>query len=166
MYHYYCCHYLYYWFDGCKMLSSINLLLLIIRSMLVSWGVYFGVTVADETRVSVLCLWARAGVDWRYCVGWPCCCLWCLSKSWEDHFIIVCLPCLTLLSRREPLGKWGQTAVFAVCFVFFYLVAGLALSGLSFWPVKLHGKVCYVAPWYYSVWGLVMASVVQNKAAL
>ena len=94
---------------------------------------------------SQCCALSEGLVDWRYCVGRPCCCLSCLSKSWEDHFIIVCLPRLTLLSRREPLGKWGLAAVFAVCSVF-YLVASLALSGLLFLPVKLLGKVCYTAP--------------------
>lgn len=76
-------------------------------------------------RVSQSCALSESLVDWRYCVGQPCCCLSCLSKSWEDHFIIVCLPCLTLLSRREPLGKWGLAAVFAVCSVFTELLAWL-----------------------------------------
>lgn len=65
--------------------------------------------------------------DWRYCVGQSCCCLSSLSKSWEDHFIIVCLLCLTLSSRWEPLGKLGLAAVFAV-FSIFYLVAVPLLS--------------------------------------
>lgn len=69
--------------------------------------------------------------DGHYCVGRPCCCLSCLSKSWEDHFIIVCLPCLMLLSRREPLGKWGLAAIFAVCSFLAYLLA---------WPYEDFGS--------------------------
>ena len=114
-------------------------------------------------NVSQCCAVSERPGEWRYCVGQPCRCLSGLSESWEDHFIIVCLPCLMLLSRREPLGKWGQAAVFAVCSFFF---TGLALSELLLQPVKLLGKVCdtaYKNPqpglmWYYSIWWLIKNS--------
>lgn len=129
------------------MLLFINKLLAIIRSASVGVLLWLPCRVGGK-RVSRCCavLWARVALLRG---PGPCCCLSCLSKSWEDHFIIVCLPRLTLLSRREPLGKWGLAAVFAVCsvfFCFFYLVASWALSGFFSQSVKLLSKICRTAP--------------------
>lgn len=149
---------------GSNMQLCAQMLMVIIGDVIVSLSVLLW------THYCEMCLraelWMRAHltgvIAWARPAAAAAVCLWCLSKSWEDHFIIVCLLCLMLLSRRQPLGKWGLAAVFAVCAFF----TGLALSVLLLQPVKLLAKVCDTAyktnildSGYYSIWWLIKKSL-------
>lgn len=96
--------------------------------------------------------------DCLYCVGRPIAvCLSCLSKSREDHFIIVCLPCLMLLSRRQPLGKWAPTAVFAVNSVLSKCSSGFIRTGLPAGHLASFGFERCLPSSAGLVWGLIKA---------